>query len=57
MICVFVFEAHRRSQIARSMSGHLTERMQHHYSTVNGVEQRAGIAKVIDLATRQREVA
>jgi hypothetical protein len=27
--------------------------MQHHYSTVNAAEQRASIAKVIDLATRR----
>ena len=26
----------------RSISGHLTERMQHHYSTVNTDEQRHG---------------
>lgn len=43
--------------VTRSISGHLTERMQHHYSTVNGTEQRTGIAKVIDLATRRKEVA
>ena len=42
--------------VTRSISGHLTERMQHH-STVNAVEQRAGTASVIDLATRRREVA
>jgi integrase len=43
--------------VTRSISGHMTERMQHHYSTVNGGEQRTGIAKVIDLATRRKEVA
>ncbi len=32
--------------VTRSISGHLTETMQHHYSTVNGAEQRAGLAKV-----------
>lgn len=37
--------------VTRSISGHLTERMQHHYSTVRGDEQRASIAKVIDLMT------
>lgn len=35
--------------ITRSISGHLTEKMQHHYSTVNADEQRTCIAKVIDL--------
>jgi hypothetical protein len=28
----------------RSISGHNTERMQHHYSTVNAVEQREALA-------------
>jgi hypothetical protein len=37
-----------------SISGHLTKRMQHHYSTVNADEQRQGIAKVIEL-TKARE--
>jgi hypothetical protein len=36
-----------------SISGHLTESMQHHYSTVNVDEQRQGIAKVIEM-TRAR---
>ena len=35
--------------VTRSISGHLTEQMQHHYSTVNPKEQRDGIARVIDL--------
>ena len=35
--------------ITRSISGHATERMQHHYSTVNASEQRAGIARVVHL--------
>jgi integrase len=35
--------------VTRSISGHLTEQMQHHYSTVNSKEQREGIARVIDL--------
>lgn len=35
--------------VTRSISGHLTEQMQHHYSTVRGAEQQAGIAKVIRL--------
>jgi len=37
------------SIVTRSISGHLTERMQDHYSTVNAAEQRESIAKVIDL--------
>jgi integrase len=39
--------------VTRSISGHLTESMQHHYSTVNADEQRQGIAKVIEM-TRAR---
>jgi integrase len=35
--------------VTRSISGHLTEDMQHHYSTVQREEQRDSIAKVIDL--------
>jgi len=37
--------------VTRSISGHATERMQHHYSTVRGDEQRRSTAKVIDLMT------
>ena len=37
------------SIVTRSISGHLTERMQDHYSTVAPTEQRESIAKVIDL--------
>ena len=36
--------------VTRSISGHLTEQMQRHYSTVNGSEQRTALAKVIALA-------
>jgi integrase len=47
--------------VTRSISGHLTERMQDHYSTVNADEQRQGIAKVIELtrarAKRQAEAS
>ena len=47
--------------VTRSISGHLTETMQHHYSTVNSDEQRQGIAKVIELtkarAKRQAEAS
>lgn len=35
--------------VTRSISGHLTEDMQNHYSTVRGPEQREGIARVVDL--------
>src|ERR1700756_5124200 len=35
--------------VTRSISGHLPERMQHHYSTVNAAEQRDALAKVIRL--------
>jgi hypothetical protein len=37
------------SVVTRSISGHLTEQMQLHYSTVNPDEQRRSIGKVIDL--------
>lgn len=35
--------------VIRSISGHLTEEMQRHYSTASGVEQSQSIAKVIRL--------
>jgi hypothetical protein len=41
--------AHVSDLVTRSISGHLTERMQHHYSTVNSAEQREALAKVIRL--------
>ncbi len=37
--------------VTRSISGHATERMQHHYSTVRGHEQHEGLSKVVDLMT------
>jgi hypothetical protein len=40
--------------VTRSISGHLTEAMQAHYSTVRPDEQRAAIAKVIDLVSIRR---
>jgi len=43
--------------VTRSISGHLTERMQHHYSTVQGAEQQQGLAKVVDLMTARTERA
>ncbi|MFI5297865.1 MAG: tyrosine-type recombinase/integrase [Polyangiales bacterium] len=39
--------------VTRSISGHQTEEMQHHYSTVNADEQRAALAKVISLLDRR----
>jgi hypothetical protein len=36
--------------VTRAISGHATETMQHHYSTVASDEKRQAIAKVIDLA-------
>ncbi len=39
--------------VTRSISGHLTEGMQRHYSTVSGDEQRQALAKVIDLTRFQ----
>lgn len=41
------------SIVTRSISGHLTERMQDHYSTVDGAEQRSSIARVIELFAAQ----
>lgn len=35
--------------VVRSVSGHATEAMQHHYSTVSGDEQREGIGRVVAL--------
>lgn len=43
--------------VTRSISGHLTERMQHHYSTVRGTEQREGIARVINLLEVRQALA
>jgi integrase len=43
------------SVITRSISGHLTEQMQLHYSTVNPAEQRASIGKVINLMEARAE--
>jgi integrase len=40
--------------VTRAISGHATEAMQHHYSTVAASEIRAGLAKVIDIATARR---
>ncbi len=39
--------------VTRSISGHATPEMQRHYSTVSAKEQRAGLAKVVDLAVER----
>ncbi len=36
--------------VTRAISGHATETMQHHYSTVAAEEKKAAIAKVVELA-------
>jgi integrase len=43
--------------VVRAISGHATADMQQHYSTVDGAEVRAGLAKVISLAgfTKDRQ--
>jgi hypothetical protein len=43
--------------VTRAISGHATETMQRHYSTVAGTEVRAGLAKVIDIATGRSRAA
>lgn len=45
--------AHVGDLVTRSISGHQTEAMQRHYSTVNADEQRAALAKVISLVDRR----
>jgi integrase len=53
-------DAMREAQVAnvvvRSISGHLTEKMQQRYSTARGPEQESAIARIIDLARVQRRV-
>jgi hypothetical protein len=36
--------------VTRAISGHATETMQHHYSSVGAAEKQIAIAKVIELA-------
>ena len=36
--------------VTRAISGHATEQMQQHYSTVDQTEMRQGMAKIISLA-------
>jgi hypothetical protein len=42
--------AEMRDLVTRAISGHATEQMQQHYSTVAQTEMREGIAKIISLA-------
>lgn len=46
----FAREAEVAGIVARSISGHATEEMQDHYSTVSGREQQEGLARVVSLA-------
>lgn len=39
------------SLVTKSISGHLTDRMKDHYSTVSPVEQRESIGRVLRLVT------
>jgi hypothetical protein len=41
--------AHVESLVTRSISGHKTERMREHYSTVSADEQRESIGRVLQL--------
>jgi integrase len=41
--------------VVRSISGHATEAMQRHYSTVSDDERRAGLAQIIDLMQVRRK--
>ena len=43
--------------VTRAISGHATETMQHHYSTVAADEKKAAIAKVIELAGARKALA
>ncbi|MEP6655402.1 MAG: site-specific integrase, partial [Myxococcales bacterium] len=42
--------AEMKDLVTRAISGHATEQMQQHYSTVDQTEMRQGIAKIISLA-------
>lgn len=46
-----------RDVVIRSVSGHLTQAMQEHYSTPAEVEQRSGLARVIDLSGAREAAA
>lgn len=43
--------------VTRAISGHATEAMQQHYSTVSGEEVRRGLARVVDLAGFRQALA
>jgi hypothetical protein len=43
--------------VTRAVSGHATEAMQQHYSTVSPIEMKASLAKVIDLAGIRKALA
>src|SRR5262249_19147001 len=49
-------EAQVASVVVRSISGHLTERMQQRYSTAQGHEQEQAIARIVDLTRIQRHM-
>lgn len=49
--------AELRDVVTRAISGHATPELQRHYSTVSGDEMRAGLAKVIDIATGRERTA
>jgi integrase len=54
-------DAMREAQVAnvvvRSISGHLTDRMQQRYSTAQGHEQEDAIARIVDLTRVKRHLA
>jgi site-specific recombinase XerC len=43
--------------VTRAISGHATETMQHHYSTVGATEKQTAIAKVIELSGARKALA
>lgn len=45
--------AHVTDVVTRAVSGHVTEAMQRHYSTVNAEEMRQSLARVVSLARFQ----
>jgi hypothetical protein len=45
------------SLVTKSISGHLTDRMKDHYSTVSPVEQRESIGRVLRLVRSEGTVA
>lgn len=47
-------KAEVKDLVTRSISGHASEAMQHHYSTVNAQEQAEAIAKVFDIMEARR---